>query len=121
MNNKGQIGIWVFIILTIIFLIAFIIFGFVGIHIITTRDGSHTGYVTAIEENGIIFKTITVYFKTDTQSSQEDSYCLIDRSLIPPLREKQENKEKVTITFFDYLMPSFFECGNGIGIIDGVK
>lgn len=118
MNTKGQIGL---IIVLLLFVVIYVIVGIVGIHIKTTRDGTHTGYVTAIEENGIIFKTITVYFKTDVQSSQEDKYCLIDRSLIPMLEEKQTNKEKVTIIFYDYLMPSFFECGSGEGIIDGLK
>lgn len=118
-NKKAQMGMWI-LIMTVLTLIVVII-GFTGVHIITTQDGQHTGYVTAIETNGIIFKTITVYFKTDVQSSQEDTYCLIDKSILPTLREKQENKEKVTITFYDYLLTSWTECGTGNGIISGVK
>ncbi len=118
-NKKAQLE-WI-ICIGLVIIIFLVIGTFTGIHIITTRDGTHTGYVTSIEENGIIFKTITVYFKTETESSQEDAYCLIDRSLIPKLTEKQINKEKVTIKFFDYLMPSFSECGKGEGIISGVN
>jgi len=104
-----------------IFTIGFVLIGVVGIHIKTTENGTHTGYVTAIETNGLIFKTVTVYFKTDVESSQEDAYCLIDKSLIPTLQQKQESQEKVTITFYDYLMTSWTECGTGTGIISGVK
>lgn len=38
--------------------------------------GSHTGYITAVDQNGIIFPNYDVYFKTDTSSSQEDLYCV---------------------------------------------
>ena len=96
----------------------------VGIHIETTSNGTHTGYVTAIETNGIVFKTTSVYFKTDTMSSQEDRYCLIDlqSDLLNRLKQSEESKEKITITFKDYLVTSLSECKRSDnGIITGIQ
>jgi len=119
MNKKGQISIIIISVLVAIFILLFF---FKGVHLETTRDGSHTGYVTAVETNGLIFKTITVYVKTDAESSQEDIYCLIDKSLINTLKELENNKTKVTIQFIDYLFPAITECGSyNAGIITGVK
>lgn len=93
----------------------------VGVHI-KTADGEHTGYITAVEKSGLFFKTYTVYLKTDTQSSQEDKYCVIDTSLINKLKEVQRNKELVTVGFIDYVSAGIAECGeyNG-GIINEIK
>ena len=120
-NKKGNIS----IIIAALIIIAVLIFGLidiVGLHIETTRGGTHTGYVTAIEENGIWFRTTSVYFKTDAMSSQEDRYCLIDKSLIPILQQKEDSKEKVTITFNAYLAPGWNYCKfEDNGIITGIK
>lgn len=118
MNNMGLIGkIFVFILIVL----AICVILFTGIHIKTTVGGIHTGTITAIEINGVIFKTTAVYFKTDTQSSQEDVYCLIDKSLIPELEQLQKEKKLITINYIDYLLPAMKECGRGNGIITGVE
>jgi hypothetical protein len=120
-NKKGNITIIIAALIVIAVLII-ILTSAIGIHIETTRGGTHTGYVSAIEENGIWFKTTSVYFKTDAQSSQEDRYCLIDKSLIPILQEKEISKEKVTITFNAYLAPGWNNCKmEDGGIITGIK
>jgi hypothetical protein len=120
-NKKGNISIIIAALIVIAILIIVMVFA-IGIHIETTRGGTHTGYVTAIEENGIWFRTTSVYFKTDAQSSQEDRYCLIDKSLIPMLQEKEASKEKVTITFNAYLAPGWNNCKiEDNGIITGIK
>lgn len=108
---------------TLLFLLTIPIIGlFGGIHVVTTADGSHTGVVTAVEEEGIWFKTWRVYFKTDAQSSQEDVYCLIDDSLVSELKKHARNKETVTITYYDLMMPGWDECKSGdIAIISGVS
>jgi len=121
MNKKGIIG--NILILLGIVLVVCIVF-FIGIHIKTTDNGTHTGTITAIETNKMspyIFETTTVYFKTDAQSSQEDTYCLIDKSLIPKLEQLQKEKKQITIEYIDYLLPAMKECGIGNGIITGVE
>ena len=121
MNNKGLIG---NILIFLVIVLAVCVLFFTGIHIKTTDNGTHTGTITAIETNKMfpyIFETTTVYFKTDTQSSQEDAYCLINQSLIPKLEQLQKDKELITIEYIDYLLPSMKECWIGDGIITGVE
>jgi hypothetical protein len=119
-NKKGYISI-IIAAVVIVILIGLLV-TMIGVHIETIRNGTHTGYVTAIEENGIWFKTTSVYFKTDVQSSQEDRYCLIDKSLIPTLREKEASKEQITITFNSYLASGWNNCKiDDIAIINGIN
>jgi len=122
-NKKAQALGWVIEIgLTIVAIILLAIVIINGIHIETTRGGTHTGTVTAVEDNGFIWKKITVYFKTDTQSSQEDMYCLTDRTFVDTLREKEINKDKITITYNDYMIKGISNCEVGaVGIITGIK
>jgi len=92
-----------------------------GIPYQTTVNGSHTGLITAVETTGIIFKTTTVYVKTDAQSSQEDKYCLKDKSLIEKLKAYEYSKQSVTVYFNDYLLMGLKNCDNEQGgIIIGV-
>ena len=100
-----------------------IILAFTGIHIQTTENGTHTGIVTAVETNGIFFKTNTVYFKSDAQSSQEEKYCVKDNALKNKLITLQKSKAKITIQYIDYIMYSITECSfeNIQGIITGVE
>ena len=72
-----------------------------GCQINTAQNGSHTGYVTAIQQNGIFFKKYSVYFKTDKTSSQEDVYC-IDRDSdlnIEKLKDLQRSGKKATLYY----------------------
>ncbi len=79
------------------------------------KGGTHTGYITAVEQNGLIWKNYHVYVKTDRTSSQEDSYCVLadERELAEQLRAFQKNKQNVTITYDtdDY----FFSLGRCSG------
>lgn len=121
MNKKGQFGV-IITIGSVIFLISTIIFYLLGLHVIITEDGSHTGYVTSIETNGIIFKTYSVYFKTETESSQEDRYCIIDEELKNKLAKYQKEKKLITIEFFDWIIRGVKYCKSGdIAIISGVE
>lgn len=78
-----------------------IIFLLTGIHYNTTRAGQHNGYVTAIEQGGIIYHNYGVYFKTDNSGSQEDQYCVreSDETLIAQLIEFNKSKTPVTIHY----------------------
>lgn len=63
--------------------------------------GQHTGYVTAIDERGYIWKNYDVYFKTDNSSSQEDTYCVHrnNQELAQELKEASQNRQQITITY----------------------
>lgn len=96
-------------------------FSLYGWHV-QTGQGEHTGYVTAVEQTGIWFKTYTAYVKTDTQSSQEDEYCVIDSQVFGLLKVAAESKVHVTVSYIDYLAKGLANCnGEPAGIIVGVK
>lgn len=49
---------------------------FSAIHFSSAGQGSHTGFVTAVEQEGYIYRNYRVYVKTDLSSSQEDIHTL---------------------------------------------
>jgi len=99
-NYNGYLEISELIVaITLVIMTLFIIISSSVFYISTPTNGSHTGYVTAVEKNGIIWKTGRVYVKTDTQSSQEDKYCVKDQVIYDELVKAQTNKEKVTLKF----------------------
>lgn len=92
---------------------------FVGWHL-NTGHGQHTGYITAIEQNGIIFKTWTAFVKTDTQSSQEDKYCVVDATVIDALAKASDAKQHVTISYFSWFASGIANCDWEDTVISGV-
>lgn len=89
---------------------------------IQTGEGEHTGYVTATETTGIFYKTKRAFLKTDTQSSQEDMYCVLDETAYEKLQQAQTSKEKVTVQYIDWLAKGIKNCGGEQGgVITGVK
>lgn len=121
-TNKGSaegavVAISGVILLIIIALIGIGIFGWHR----NTGSGEHVGYITAVEKTGLIFKTGTVYVKTDIQSSQEDAYCIVDDQLASQLRELAENKSKVSISYFKWISPGITNCDGEPAIISGVR
>lgn len=91
-------------------------FALTGIQYETAR-GMHTGYITAVMESGIIFKTGTAYIKTDVSSSQEDSYCFMDDSVGMQLKEYATSKEHVNVYFFSWLSAGIKNCAGENQII----
>lgn len=83
----------------------------------TPTEGSHTGFITAVEKNGVIWKTGRAYVKTDTQSSQEDQYCVRDQRVYDELVKAQTSKEKVTVKFNAPLIVAKWDCGGEDAII----
>lgn len=80
-----------------------------GFHYETLR-GEHTGFVTAVEKTGIFFKTGRAYVKTDTQSSQEDSYCVIDENVYQQLQKASVDKVHVNLYFFGWFSAGIKNC-----------
>lgn len=64
-----------------------------------THEGTHVGYVTAVETGGILYKTTTVYIKTNLESTQEDAYCVEDVGLVETLRKHADDKTRIEVTF----------------------
>ncbi len=62
-RGEGEIGVLFLVVL------ALACWGVIS-HIGATNQGEHTGYVTAVEQEGLIWKTWRAYIKTDPQSSQ---------------------------------------------------
>lgn len=121
MNKKGCFGATLSVI-GIIIVIGIICIGIFGLDIKTTENGKHTGYVTAIETNGIIFKTHSVYFKTDAESTQEDRYCILNETLKNELEQYQKDKKLVTISYYDIFSYGVKNCKiNDIAIINKVE
>ena len=87
--------------------------------ITTTRDGTHTGQVTTIEENGMIWPTYDAYVKTDATSSQEDVNCVENKELIPLLRDLSESRVKITVHYHSELFVAPWRC-SGSDIIESV-
>jgi len=116
MKNKKANVISVFMLIFALLILYGLYFSFFSNGFIkTTDDGEHTGTVTAVEKNGII------YFKSDAQSSQEDIYCVIDEELVKNLKDKAINKTKITIQYIDYFIIGYKYCAGEPAIIVGIK
>lgn len=91
-----------------------------GLHHLT-GNGQHVGYITATAEHGVFFTTKTVYVKTDTQSSQEDSYCVVDPVVFAQLEQAATSKEKVQVDFISYFSAGIKNCDGEGDIITRVE
>lgn len=92
-----------------------------GIHI-NTGEGEQTGYITGVEKNGVIYKTYSVYIKSEVSSSQEDRYCVIDEQVVNKLKEKSISGERITIGYIEYFGRGFKNCSvEDNGIVNLIK
>ena len=104
-----------------------LITGMVCLHIgliegIGGKVGEHTGYVTAVDfKDNLVWDSTIVYFKTDTESTQEDNYCVNDEILIKILKEKSRNHEKITIKYSNPYMLWRWKCNGGNSIINNIE
>jgi len=98
------------------------VLGVIFINGIGASEGQHTGYVTAVEfNNNILWDANIAYFKTDTESTQEDRYCVNDKIVKQELEAAAMSKDHVTIK---YKHPFWFWnslCNGGDSIIIGIK
>lgn len=120
-KEKGSIAGAILVILGVILTIYFIfVFPFVS-WTYQTSYGEHTGYVTAVEKNGIFWKTGTAYIKSDTQSSQEDQYCVMNQDVYNDLVSASETKSHVTVEYTDWLHKAVQVCDGESAIITSVR
>jgi len=85
------------------------------------NSGQHTGYVTSVEQSGIIWKTWTVYIKTDTQSSQEDTYCVTNPSVVSDLQLAATRKSSVTVYYSVPLLTWKWQCGGEQSTVQSIN
>ena len=78
-----------------------IIGGLGGIRFSDVGLGEHSGFITAVDQRGYIFRNYDVYFKTDNSSSQEDRYCInrANTALIEEAKQANRAREQVVITY----------------------
>jgi len=99
-------------------LVVLVIFGLVTIsHIGAPNKGQHTGYVTSVEQNGIIWKTWRAYVKTDPQSSQEDEYCIKDPQIITQLQKAELSRGLITLNYSAPVLIFKWNCAGEDSII----
>lgn len=67
----------------------------------TEQGGTHNGYITAVDQEGIFYPNYHIFVKTDNQSSQEDSYCVpqYNRVLADQLKAYSRSKTRVNIEY----------------------
>jgi hypothetical protein len=101
---------WVIaMIFLIVAIIVVSIFWVIGLHI-EDNTGSQVGYITTIDTNGIIFKTKSVYIKSDLESSQEERYCAEGEDVIANLTFARDNGSKVKIYYNDWFFRGITHC-----------
>ncbi len=89
-------------------------------HIGATNNGQHTGYVTAVEQEGLIWKTWRAYVKTDPMSSQEDSYCVKDPAVVSQLQGIETSRSLVTVNYASPWLVWKWQCGGEGSIISSI-
>ena len=99
MNEENVVTVLIVTILAAV--VISIIVALMGIHFSDLGQGEHSGYITAIDQRGYIFRNYEVYFKTDNSSSQEDMYCINRNNfkLIEKAKKANTSRKQVTITY----------------------
>jgi hypothetical protein len=73
-----------------------------------------------VEQEGLIWKTWRAYVKTDPMSSQEDSYCVTDPSVVSQLQSIETSRALVTINYSSPYLVWKWQCGGEYSIINSV-
>ncbi len=89
----------------------------------TVSNGTHSAQITAVQLDGLLFKTYTVYVKSDVSSSQEESYCIDESHLdiVPSLIQASKDRRKVVITYRDEFIVAPWRCQTSSGRIIGLS
>lgn len=123
-NQKGA----TFIEGLVVTVIVLVVIGFVGVCIASIAglrsptSGQHTGIVTSVEQNGVIWKTYSAYIKTSAQATQEDRYCVTNPAVVVQLQQDADAVKEVTVHYGNGLFIWWSECkGADESIITSVE
>lgn len=98
----------------------FIVLGATFLGGIGGATGQHVGFVTAVEDaNNLVWDSTLVYFKSSTESTQEDVYCVNDQPTRELLETLQESGSRVKVNFHNNFLMWKSQCNGGISIITG--
>lgn len=86
-----------------------------------TGSGVQAGYVSAIEKQGVFFKTGRVYIKPDLSSTQEDIYCVTDEGVYRQLETASLLQERVEVRHNSVLVAGVTSCEGESAIITSVN
>ena len=85
-------------------------------------SGEHVGYVTAVEDlQNVTWNATIVYFKTNTESTQEDKYCVQDAKVRDALQAYAAQRVPVVFRYANGFFMWRWECNGGDSIIVGVR
>lgn len=86
-----------------------------------TGAGSQVGYVSAVEKEGFFFKTGRAYIKPTLESTQEDTYCVIDEDVYLDLKARSVSKERIEVSHVSYAANGVTKCAGENAVITAVK
>lgn len=87
----------------------------------TIGEGKQVGYISAVENEGIFWKTGRAYLKPTMESTQEDVYCVMDKELLSKLEEVSRNNTKIEIKNVDYIAFGAKNCAGEISAISSFE
>ncbi len=118
-KNKGVTLIETIVIIAILGIFGLIFLAMIGGGI--PNSGQHTGIVTSVEKEGIIWQTYGAYIKTSAQATQEDKYCVTDSSVVAQLQDDAQQIKEVTVQYSRGFFVWPWQCGSESSIINSVK
>lgn len=110
-KSKGSAGIAVLVTLFVLFILGLFVFG-IFYNWKTPSSGQHTGIVTSVEQNGLIWHTWSAYIKTSAQSTQEDRYCVTDPAVVAELQKYADGVTEVIVHYDNRLLVPVQQCKN---------
>src|SRR4030042_2417801 len=115
MTYRDLISFFIVIMAITFFLLSGFVFLVEGFRFSQVGEGTHVGYITAVDERGYIWKNYDVYFKTDTESSQEDEYCVSrdNPGLAKELEKISSSRQKVKINYHGVRAIGWGLCESG--------
>jgi hypothetical protein len=87
------------------------------------HESQYTGQVVDIEnEKGIILQTSQAHLKTDSRSSEHETFCIHpdNREQLEPLRQTLRDGQRVTITYERPMYVPVWTCQSGTSIITDI-
>jgi len=86
-----------------------------------TGTGSQVGFVSAVEKNGLFWKTGRVFIKPTLESTQEDVYCVSNQEVYSKLEVFSREKTNVKVSHVTYFANGLKNCNGGESVVFNVE